>query len=88
MSENTAPVAPKTSKLADGATAEHDATGTITRIVSPKGKVYAPKNLSAKANAELVKRVEDYRWSEQLTVAEFVLVAVTALLDSEESAKA
>lgn len=82
MSETTAP---KPELTTDGATIERDEAGTVVKITSPKGKVYSPKNLSAKANAELVKRVEDYRWSEQLTVAEFVLVAVTTYLDSEST---
>lgn len=72
----------------DGSTVHVDETGTVLKIVSPLGKQYTPKNLSAKADAELVKRVEDFRWPNQLTVAEFVLLAVTSYLDAQGTPKA
>lgn len=71
---------PTTETQADGSVVDRNAKGEIVKIVSPKGKEYTAKNLSAKADAELVKRVENYRWANELTVAELVIKAVEDLL--------
>lgn len=71
--------------LEDGSTVERDVRGDIVKIVSAKGKEYTAKNLSAKADAELVKRVENYRWANELTVAELVIKAVEELLARDAS---
>ena len=68
---------------AQGNTVERDDKGNIVRITNPKGKTYEARHLSMRAGAELVKRVEAYRWANQMTVAEVVEEALNKLLDAE-----
>ena len=48
----------------------------IVKITNPRGKEYVAKNLGTRADAELVKAVEDFRWANQMTVSEVVLAAL------------
>lgn len=53
-----------------------DAHGEVHKIVNPRGKEYVGKNIGTKADAVLVKDIEDFRWANQMTVGEVVLAAV------------
>lgn len=65
---------------AAGNTIERNVAGEVVKIVDSLGVEYTARNLSAKAGAELVKRVEDYRWAHKLSVAEFVIKATEDFL--------
>lgn len=76
-------IAPATMTDADGNAIEY--TGdVITKITTPKGKVYAPRNVSFKASAEEFKAIEDYRWANQLSVSELLQQAVQAFLANQD----
>lgn len=53
-----------------------DAHGEVHKIVNARGKEYVAKNIGAKADASLVKAIEDFRWANQMSVGEVVLAAV------------
>lgn len=57
--------------------------GVTVKITTPKGKVYAPRNVSFKASAEEFKAIEDYRWANQLSVSELLQKSVQFFLASE-----
>ena len=59
--------------------------GVAVRITTPKGKVYAARNVSFKASAEEFKAIEDYRWANQLTVSELIQKSVENFLASENA---
>lgn len=67
----------------DGNEIVRDEKGHVVKITTPKGKVYAPRNVSFKATAEEFKAIEDYRWANQLSTSELLQKAVQFFLASE-----
>ena len=88
MTEKNLNADAKPEVTADGTTIERDVRGDVVKLTDKMGVAYTAKNVSARAGAELVKRVEDYRWAHKLTVAELTIKAVEFFLDANESSKA
>lgn len=73
-----------TETLPDGSVLYRKADGGVEKIEDVNGKTIVAKNLTAKGDASLIKRVEDVRWPLHLTVAGLVERAVEEFVSKHE----